>query len=240
MCSPLRRCAQTLPPLSYRRVVTIHRKAAASCAERGRYAAALEYLRAVGDYAATAALLVEHGMEMINTGQLDAVIEAAELPHSFLNDKVRQLVGYAHQLRGLWASADAHFAALGSDLTAPALAWRKGLLAQVRGEFGAALEIYRQARLGREDSADEAFLLSWMATAHRMRGDLDAASECGTRALATATRSGDASALSTAYTAQSMLAEARGDYAEAEAHNFSALKTAEEVNDGRGPPRPDR
>lgn len=228
---PLRRCAQASPPLGRGTVVTIHRKAAASCAERGRYDWALTYFRAVGDHAATAALLAEHGMELINAGRLDAVIDAADLPYGYLDDEIRQLVGYAKQLRGLWASADAQFAAVGTDPTAPALVWRKGLLAQVRGEFGEALAIYRGARLEREDTAEESLLLAWTATAHRMIGQLDAAREYGARALAAAKKSGDASALSAAYTAQATIAEARGDYVEAEACTFSALHAAEEGND---------
>lgn len=228
---PLHRCAQTTPALPYSRMVNVQRKAAANYAERGAYDLALQCLHAIEDHAAITALLAEHGMEMINAGMLDEVLTASALPPDYLDDKVRQVVGYAKHLRGLWASADAQFAAVGSDRSDPALVWRMGILAQVRGEFGEALKVYERARLDREDTADESLLLSWMGTAHRMVGHFDDAARCAARALAAARKSGDASALATAYTLLSTLAEAKGNLVDAEAYDFSALQAAEDGND---------
>jgi DNA-binding SARP family transcriptional activator len=108
----------------------------------------------------------------------------------------------------------------------PALAWRMGLVPYALGELGKALAVYGRARIDREDTHDEALLLSWMATAYRMTGDYDRSRELVTRARAAAERCGDPSARCAADTVLAMLAAAEGDRAGSDRYCSSALDAA--------------
>ncbi|MDQ4103498.1 MAG: AAA family ATPase, partial [Actinomycetota bacterium] len=66
------------PSASERKVLRV--TAATECLNRGAPDEALRYLLAAGEYAACAQLLIDHGDAMVQQGQLDAVLKAAELP----------------------------------------------------------------------------------------------------------------------------------------------------------------
>ncbi len=213
---------------------TLHRSAADVFLSRGAHAKALRHLIAAGaDHAATE-LLVEHGAMLVETGEVGAVLAAAELPTTHLDDpRIHQLLGYARQVRGQWASALDHFqrTGVGQEELEPGLAWRMGLGCQARGEYQEALELYHRARLGQQDTADEARLLSWTASAHRMLGNYEQGRELGTRAVTAARECADRGAQAAAYTALGMLAAAGGDPRTADANLLVALEAAEAGDD---------
>ncbi|MDQ4034026.1 MAG: hypothetical protein M3332_17990, partial [Actinomycetota bacterium] len=77
----------------------LHMTAARECIERGASAQALRHLLAAGDYAACASLLVDHGGVMVERGELDAVLEAAQLPAQYLDDpRIQRVLGQAQQV----------------------------------------------------------------------------------------------------------------------------------------------
>jgi ATP/maltotriose-dependent transcriptional regulator MalT len=211
------------------RRMELDRRAAELFARRGAYAKALRHLLAASEHEAAAALLIEHGATLVETGGVSAVLAAAELPARYLEDpRIQQLLGYARQVQGRWASALDHFhrTASGRDELEPGLAWRMGLGCQSRGEYESALEVYRRARPGRQDTADEARLLAWAASAYRMIGDYEHGRELATSAVAAARQCGDRGAQAAAHIALGMLAAAAGDPRVADANLLVALDAA--------------
>lgn len=90
--------------------------AATDCIGRGAPADALRHLLAAGDYGACASLLADYGVVMVQSGQLDAVLQAAELPAEYLNDpRIQRVLGQAHQVRGQWVDALQYFQRAGHD-----------------------------------------------------------------------------------------------------------------------------
>lgn len=212
----------------------LHRSAAAVFLRHGAHARALRHRLASGDHQAAADLLVEHGETLVETGEIGAVLAAAQLPAAHLDDpRIHRLLGYARQVQGQWASALEHFqrTAVGQEQLEPGLACWMGLGCQARGEYQEALAVYRRARPGRQDTADEARLLSWTATAHRMIGDYALGRELGTRAVAAARQCGDRGAQAAAYIALGMLAAADGDLRTADANLLVAMEAAEAGGD---------
>ncbi|HZE01388.1 MAG TPA: AAA family ATPase, partial [Pseudonocardiaceae bacterium] len=105
----------------------LHTATATKCIGRGAPADALRHLLAAGNHAACAALLVDHGVVMVQSGELDAVLEAAELPAEYLDDpRIQRVLGQAQQVRGQWVQALQHFQRAGRDRDElePALSWR--------------------------------------------------------------------------------------------------------------------
>jgi DNA-binding SARP family transcriptional activator len=226
---PLRDFVERGPSPSPTERADLHRRAGRCLAAQGVHARALGHLVAAGDDAEAARLLVEHGSSLVEAGAVDAVLAAAELAPEHLEDpSIQQVLGDARQVRGEWASAMACFnrAGRGARELTPALAWRMSLIPHALGELGEALALYHRARLGREDTRDEALLLSWTATAYRMTGDYGRCRELATRALAAAERCGDPSARCAAATVLAMLAAAQGDRAGSDGYCLSALDAA--------------
>lgn len=212
----------------------LHRSAADVFLRRGAHAKALRHLVEAGDDHRAAELLVEHGATLVETGEVAAVLAAAELSAAALDDpRIHRLLGYARQVRGQWAGALDHFQRTGVDQEElePGLAWRMGLGCQARGEYQEARELYSRARLGRQDTADEARLLAWAASADRMIGEYQRGRELGTRAVAAARECADRGALADAYSAIGLLAAAAGDPRTADANLLVALEAAEAGGD---------
>jgi ATP/maltotriose-dependent transcriptional regulator MalT/DNA-binding SARP family transcriptional activator len=214
--------------------VTLHSRAAQECVGRGAHAQAVRHLMAAGRHSACVELLVDHGTAMVTGGQVDAVLEAAELPPEYLADaRIQRVLGHARQVRGQWAEAMEcfHRAGHGHDDLEPALAWRVALLAFTRGEFQEVLAVCGRTRPAQEGSVDKTLVMTMAATALRMMGDLEGARAEAARAKAVASHDGGPRARASVYTALAMLSAAEGDRRLADAHWQDALHASEEAAD---------
>jgi DNA-binding SARP family transcriptional activator len=212
----------------------LHAAAATECIGRGAPADALRHLRAAGDHAACASLIVDHGDAMVDSGQLDAVLETAELSGEYLDDpRIQQVLGQAQQVRGQWAQALQYFQRAGHDREElePALAWRVGSIAFAQGEFDEVQALAVRARLDREDTLDETRVLALSAGAYRMTGDLVGMRKMAAQAHGAARRCGEPRAWSSVHRIFALLAAAEGDWRQADAHCTDALSSAEASDD---------
>ncbi len=212
----------------------LHVAAANECIDRGASADALRYLVSVGDHAGCASLLVDHGVAMVERGELDAVLMATELPAEYLDDpRIRRVLGQAQQVRGQWAEALQYFQRAGHDRDElePALSWRVGLIAFAQGEFDEVQALTSRARLDREDTPDETRVLALSASAYRMTGDLVGLRKMAAQARAAARRCGEPRAWSSVHHVFALLAAAEGDRRQADAHCTDALRSAEASDD---------
>jgi DNA-binding SARP family transcriptional activator len=212
----------------------LHLKAAEECIKRGALAEALRHLLATGDHATCVSLLADHGSVMVERGELDAVLQAAEFPAEYLEDpRIHRVLGQAQQVRGQWTQALQHFqrAAHNRDELEPALAWGVGLIAFAQGEFAGVQALTRRTRLDREDSLDETRVLALAASAHRMTGDLVSLRKMALQTRAAARRCDDSHAWSSAHHVFALLAAAEGDWRQADAHYTDALRSAQACED---------
>ncbi len=212
----------------------LHVTAAKDYLERGAHAQALRHLLAAHDHAACVSLLVDHGSAMVERGQLDAVLETANLPAEYLDDpRVQLVLGQAEQVRGQWTQALQHFqrASRDRDGLEPALAWRVGLITFAHGEFAEVQALTGRTRLDREETLDEIRVLTLSASAYRMTGDLVALRRMASRARAAARRCGEPRAWAAVHHAFALLTAAEGDWLQADAHCTDALRCAEECDD---------
>ncbi|MDQ3887219.1 MAG: tetratricopeptide repeat protein, partial [Actinomycetota bacterium] len=225
---PLRDYFDHEPPLPAPDAVRLHRIAAEECTCRRAYADALGHLLAAGDHAGCAALLVEHGVTMVNSGRVGVVLDAAGLPPEHLADpQIQRVLGQARQVRGYWAGARECFerARNGAGELDPALAWRASLIAYRKGDLDEVLAL--SERIGRGDAADEARLSALLACASRMVGDYAGCRTQAAQAVETARQCGDSGARAAGLAALALLAAADGDRLRAEAHFADALDAAE-------------
>lgn len=214
--------------------VALHVTAAQECVARGAHAEALRHLLISGAHGACMALLVEHGESLVNSGQVDVVLEVATLPARYLDDpRVQRVLGEARQVRGQWAAAMECFQRAGQDRDElePALAWRVGLLAFTQGEFTEVLEVLERTRFGKEDTVAEARVLATAASAYRMTGNLDGLRTMIARGVAAARRSGDPRAHAAVHQVQALLAAVEADRRQSDAHSRAALHSAEAAGD---------
>ncbi|MGB8200017.1 MAG: AAA family ATPase, partial [Pseudonocardiaceae bacterium] len=215
--------------LSSRERKALHVTAATQCIERGAPADAVRHLLAAGDHAGCASLLIDHGGAMVARGQLDDVLQAAELPAEYLDDpRIHLVLGRAQQVRGQWAQALWHFqrAGSGQDELDPALSWLVGSIAFTQGEFAEVHALTRRTRLDREDSLNETRVLALSASASRMTGDIAGLRKNADRARAAAHRCDDPRAWSLVHHVYALLAAAEGDWRQADAHCADALRSA--------------
>ena len=218
----------TTPSASER--AALHLAAAKECREQRAPAETLRHLLAAGDHVGCASLLVDHGSAMVERGELDAVLDAAELPAEYLDDaRIDRVLGDARLVRGQWAQALRHFqrADDNGDELEPALAWRVGQIAFAQGEFAKVLALIRRVRLDREDTLDETRVLALAASAHRMTGDLIGLRRRALQTRAAAQRCDDPRAWSSAHHVLALLAAAEGDWRQADAHCTDARRGAE-------------
>jgi ATP/maltotriose-dependent transcriptional regulator MalT/DNA-binding SARP family transcriptional activator len=212
----------------------LHRMAANKCIEQGVAATAIRHLLAAGDHAGTASLLVNHGGIMVERGQVDAVLAAADLPAEYLDDpRIQQVLGHARLVRGQWAQALQHFRRAGQDKAEldPALAWRVGVIAFAQGEFDEVHTLIGRTRLDREGTLDETRVLALAASAHRMTGDLVGSRKMALETRTAARRCGEPRAWSAAHHVFALLAAAEGDWWQADAHCTEAIRNAEACQD---------
>jgi len=197
--------------------------------------AAARMLLAAGAPDRLAALMGDEGANLLAAGHIATVLESCRtIPEALRSVAVEQVEGEARQIQGDWKGALACYErAAGEREALPApLARRIGLLHYLRGHVDTALSAYRRG-LDDPDSApaEMASLLAWTATAHWLRGDVDACRDLAARALAAAEACGDRRALAAAHTVVSMLAALDGDRRANDAHYLLALRAAEEAGD---------
>lgn len=212
----------------------LHLAAADAHLGRGAPADALRHLLAAGNYAACASLLVDHGSAIVESGQPDAVLQAAELPAEYLDDpRILRVLGQAEQVRGHWERALQHYQRAGHDRDElePALCWRIGHIAFAQGEFDEVQALTQRARPDREGTLDEIRVLTLSASAYRMTGDLVSTRKVATRARAAARRCGHARAWGGVHHVFAMIAAAEGDWRQADAYSIEALRSAEACDD---------
>jgi DNA-binding SARP family transcriptional activator/tetratricopeptide (TPR) repeat protein len=212
----------------------LHERAADWYAANHEPALALRSLRAIGDDAAIAALLTEHGSALLGDGAVEAVVEAGDaLPAAHRDATLERLLGEAHQLRGDWEEALRCLdRAAGADGAIDAgLAWRIGLIHHLRGQLDPAVDAYGRGEVGAEPSADAALLHAWHASALWLRSDADGCRALAVRAHEIAAAAGDDRALAAAHTVLAMLAALDGDRAANDAHYLRALDHAERARD---------
>jgi DNA-binding SARP family transcriptional activator/tetratricopeptide (TPR) repeat protein len=212
----------------------LHASAADDCIGRGATADALRHLLAAGDYAGCVTLLVDHGDALVESGHVDIVLQAAQLPPSYVDDpRIQRLLGEAQQVRGQWAQAQQHFqrANYDQDKLDPALAWRVGLVAWGQGEFSNVHAVAQRTRSGQHDTADEVLLLALTGHAYRMTGDLTGLQRATAQAEAAAQQCGDLRAWSSVHFVLAVQAAATGAWRPAVAYFSDALRGAEATDD---------
>ena len=212
----------------------LHARAAGWYAAHGEPALALRSWRAIGDDAATAGLLAQHGATLLRDGSVEAVVEAGDaMPAAHRDAGLERLLGEAHQLRGDWDEALACLgrAAGPAGKIDPGLAWRIGLIHHLRGHLDEALAAYQRGHDDSEPSSDAALLYAWHASALWLRGDADGCRALAMRAHEVAVASGEDRALAAAHTVLAMLAALEGDRAGNDAHYLRALDHAERADD---------
>ena len=212
----------------------LHLRAAGWLEANDRFDDALAQLALAGSPDALAGFLDRHGPMLVLAGSTRSVTEgAATLPEAMRTPRLERACGEAYMVRGDWRAATAAFtrAAGGADRLDPESAWRLGLVHGLRGAYDEALAIYARAELTGDEPAEEALLFAWIASAHYHRGDVAESADAAARSLELALRSGDARALSAAYTAQGMGAELAHDFHGAARAFDRALELAEEAGD---------
>jgi len=228
----VREYALTRRPLPESEIATIRREAAAWFRANGEPADALRCLVAADELDAVADLLRTDGAAMLARGAVDAVIDAVgrlDPADRSADDEV--LAGEAHRLRGDWEAALRCLErAADTDVVAPALAWRIGLLHHLAGRLDDALAAYARGDEHGEPR-DVALLLAWQSAAHWLRGDRDACAADAEHSLALASSANDPQALAAAHTALAMLAALDGDRSANDLHYLRALGYAQEAGD---------
>ncbi len=208
----------------------LHRLAAREALAHEAPGEALRHLVATGDHGACAALLIDHGDALVESGLVGAVLEAAALPGPYSDDpRIQQVIGQARQVRGQWAAALECFQRAGHDREElePALAWRVAQLAFTQGEFAEVRLLYERTRFTGEDTVDETQMLALVATAFRMVGDIVGVRDVTARAAAAARRCGEPQAWVAVHRVLAMNAATEGDRRKCDGHFANALDSAE-------------
>jgi DNA-binding SARP family transcriptional activator/ATP/maltotriose-dependent transcriptional regulator MalT len=201
---------------------------------RGRTDRALEVVTAVGRADAVVDRLVAHGTDLLRRGGVRAVIEAAEVvPPTERDAALERLHARALAVQGRWSAALQHLEAAGADADGPldvATALELGLVHHLRGDLDAALAAYGRGP-DRDDDPAQPELLAWRATAHWLRGEVDAAARDAGAALAHPATARDDHLAALAQTATALVAASRGDRRANEVHHDLALAAARRAGD---------
>lgn len=198
----------------------------------GDVAGALELLVAGGQDRQVADVLTSQGDALLRGGHLHAIDRAIRsLPEP--SPALVRLHAQALAFLGDWVAAldvlDA--AQLPAQGPVPVeLALQVGLIHHLRGDLEEALDWYGRAD-GATTDGPWAALHAWRATAHWLRGELDASREAAATAMQGATTTRDDVASALAHTAAALLAASAGDRHANEAHYRQALHAAERAGD---------
>jgi DNA-binding SARP family transcriptional activator/tetratricopeptide (TPR) repeat protein len=229
----VREFAEERLPLDEEERAALHARAAAWFEERGMLDEALDACRQSRDELRLARFLAERGAELLSHGSIDAVVEAgASLPTGLRDERLEEILGEAHSLKGDWDEGLACYerASGGRDELPPGLAWRMGRLYWDRGEIDSAARVWEQGRVDGSSPAEEGLLLAWTASPYRSSGDLERAEQLAMQALQAAERSGSPRALAAAHNAVGHNYLGR-DNARFERHLAAAVEAAEAAGD---------
>jgi DNA-binding SARP family transcriptional activator len=146
---------------------------------------------------------------------------------------MEQLLGEGLHVRGDWDGAMACLqrAAGVDDPIPPRLAWRMGLIHDLRGEPELALSAYARGRIDGTNPGEEGLLLAQTASARWRTGDVEGARPLAARALEVAVASGAAQTLAAAHQIVSILEAHDGLERQAEARSLVAIEAAERARD---------
>ena len=207
----------------------LHRQAAAEHRRSGRPERALRHLIAAREEDGCAQLLTDSGTELLESGHVDAVLDAVALLGDRTDRSLARVAGHARLLRGRWAEAEQHFRNAG-PATDPAVAWRLAAGALARAEPAEALALCARAEVTEDGAGDEIRLFAISALAHRITGDLPRAEVAADRAVEAAQLlgrgPGTATLFAVALEARAVVAAARGQQQAAVAAWFDAAESA--------------
>jgi len=209
-------------------------KAAAWYEAAGEWGGAARAFAEHGDADAVRRLLTEHGPRILARNGMRTLIELTDrVPREQWTAGMRLAYGEALSLGGDPDAARGHYLDLAGDAAAldPALARRLGYLDYRAGDFQAALRVFARARLGGEDTADEAMLLAWTSVVHWSAGSFPEAAAYAARAQRAATASGDYRPRIAAHLALGFTAEVRGEPETEQRHYDAALELADANGD---------
>ncbi|MGH2839626.1 MAG: tetratricopeptide repeat protein, partial [Solirubrobacteraceae bacterium] len=221
-------------PLAAEELRDAHRRGADWLERHDRCAEASRLLVASGDHAGIVRLLTLHGEELISTGEVAAVLRAADaVPAAARDATIEKLAGQAHLIRGEFESALCCLqrACTDDEQLEAGVAWRMGVIHQLRGELDEADAVYRRGRVEGSQTRDVALLFAWRATVDWLRGDARGVRERSAAAFAVASASADPQALAAAHNALAMLAALEGDRVANRTHYVRALENAERAGD---------
>jgi DNA-binding SARP family transcriptional activator len=221
-------------PLAVAERKEMHARAAGWLEAQGSFEDALPSRVAAGDVRAVVRTLAGQGQNMVVSGGAQSVIDAVRaLPAATLQPWIEQLLGEALHVRGDWDRAMASLTrAAGVDgPIAPRLAWRIGLIHDLRGAPELALRAYGRGRIDGTNPGEEGLLLAQTASARWRTGDLDGARPLAARALEVAVASGAPQALAAAHQIVAILEAHDGLERQAEARSLVALEAAERARD---------
>ena len=209
-------------------------RVAVELASSGDADRALQLVADHGSGRAAAQVLRTVGATALRRGALSAVCTAADrVPQEHRDEEIELLQAEALAFQGKWTQALRCLDAAGlpddGELPTPS-ALRLGLVHHVRGDLEAALSAYERAPTDRSD-ADHAAMLGWAATAHWLRGQVEAARDRAAAAMTAARAHADDSALALAHTALALVAASDGDRHENLAQHELALAAAERADD---------
>ncbi|TMR99381.1 BTAD domain-containing putative transcriptional regulator [Nonomuraea basaltis] len=178
-----------------------------------------------------ASLLDSYGLRLAERGDvvaaLDLLPEAARSSPPML-----KLAGVAEQNRGHWTRARDLLARAAEGPAFDAfVARRLGLIDHLRGDYDAAIAMYRRGDEYGFPPADAAMCAASRASVLWMKGDRAGCAELADRALEQARSLGDPGALAMANTVLAMLAALDGDRRANDAHYLRALEYADRAGD---------
>jgi DNA-binding SARP family transcriptional activator len=179
----------------------LHGAAAGWLERQGRHGESLRQLLLAEDRAAVTARLDERGFELVRTGSVDVVVDAARsIPDAERSAGIETVLGDALLRRGEWEPAMAAFERAGGleATLPPGLAWRIGLIEHERGDVAAALATFSRADLSIGTPDDLALVAAWRAIACWQRQDPEGCRPWAAFAMDVAERSGDDRALACA------------------------------------------
>jgi DNA-binding SARP family transcriptional activator/ATP/maltotriose-dependent transcriptional regulator MalT len=208
--------------------------AAGFYATHGETGHALRCLLSGGGDDALARLLHDHRDALEGPATADVVLLAIEsLPDErATSPPLRRLAGIAHQARGDWERARTVLSEVAeTDAFDAGVAWRLGLNLHLRGELGAALDVYERGAAASRPPADAAICAAWAASARWLRGERDACARQADDAMTRATALDDPRALAAAHMVMAMLAALDGDRRANDAHYLRAIEHAERAGD---------
>ncbi len=221
-------------PLTAVEKARVHHLAAEHLIERGRVAESLGELIASRDIALLSSVLDEHGPRLLAAGEVERVLAAAEhIPLTSRTSAIHMLCGQARLVHGDWDGALSIFAHLGSGAVEvdPGLAWRVGLIHQLKGDLTASADAYSRARLGDGSPVDDAMVLAGSAVVHWLRGDLEPCRAASERAMEAAESADSLPALAAAHMATALVSAIDPHRPAVDPHYERALDAAERGRD---------